>query len=76
MRPLVSPVEPDSDHLPPPFLQVYKEVTFEHKGQYVKGYLAKRDRIYRFACKRHPNTKEEESGCPCPTFRPHGARCC
>ena len=65
-------VGPDFNHLLPPFLQVNKKVTFEHEGQYVKDYLSKHDRVYRFAYKRHPNVRQENGGCPCQTFLPLG----
>lgn len=50
-------------HLPP-FLQVGKKITFDHEGQFCKGYLGCKDGVRRFSCKRHPNSKHEERGIP------------
>ena len=58
------------DTHPPPFLQVGKKITFDHDGQYCKGYLGRKDGIYRFSYKRHPNSKHEEWGVPLPDL-PH-----
>jgi hypothetical protein len=51
-----------SNLLLPPFLQLNNKITYEHRGQYWKGYLSKKDGTYRFSYKRHPNSKNEEWG--------------
>ena len=60
------PLELEASPLLPPFLQIKSKITYEHEGQYFKGYLAKRDNIYRFVFKRHPNSKKEEWGVDLP----------
>ncbi len=46
------------------FLHVGAKVTYEHEGQYYKGWLAHSDGTYHFSFKRHPNCKREEWGVP------------
>ena len=50
----------DQDTLFPAFLQVRNKITYNHDGQFYKGYLGRKDGVYRFLFKRHPNVKQEE----------------
>ena len=51
-----------TDTLLHPFLQINQKITYDHQGQYWKGYLGKSEGRYRFGYKRHPNSKKEEWG--------------
>jgi hypothetical protein len=53
-----------SDSLLPPFLSLNFCITFEHKGQYHKGYLGQLDGIYPFSYKSHVNQHREDWGVP------------
>jgi hypothetical protein len=46
----------------PPFLRLHSKITYEHDGQYHKGYLGKSDGAYRFVFKSHANKRKEEWG--------------
>ncbi len=62
-------VSPDSTHLLPPFLEPGSKVTYEHKGQYHKGFLSQsQDGIFRFSFKSHINKKSKEWGVPLPNL--------
>jgi hypothetical protein len=63
-----SPIIDDDvqDTLLPKFLQLRSKITFEKDGEYHKGYLGKKNGIYRFVFKRHFNSKQEEWGVPLP----------
>ena len=57
----------DSDaatSLLPPFLRVNSKITFEHEGQYHKGFLGLRDGVYRFVYKSHVNKRKEDWSIP------------
>jgi hypothetical protein len=59
----------DSDtaaSLLPPFLRLNYNITFEHEGQYHKGYLGFRDGVYRFVYKSHVNKRKEDWSVPLP----------
>ena len=43
------------DSLLPPFLRLNSKITYEHDGQYHKGYLHKTDGVYHFSFKSHAN---------------------
>ncbi len=59
----------DSSHLLPPFLRLNSKITYEHDGQYHKGYLSKsQDGVYRFSYKSHVNKKFEDWGVPLPNL--------
>ncbi len=57
-----------SDSLLPPFLCLNSCITFEHKGQYHKGYLGQLDGICRFPYKSHVNKRWEDWGVPLPNL--------
>ena len=60
MPPLIPdppPLLDEDERLLPPFLRVNKKVTYLVDGTYYKGYLGRREGIYRFDVKRHPNSK-------------------
>ena len=50
----------------PPFLQLNSKITYEHEGQYHKGYLGVRNGIYRFMFKSHVNKRKEDWGVDLP----------
>jgi hypothetical protein len=52
------------DSLLPPFLRLHSKITYEHDGQYHKGYLGQLDGVYRFVFKSHANKRKEEWGQP------------
>jgi hypothetical protein len=57
----------DSTHLLLPFLRLNSKITFEHDGQYHKGYITQSpDGVYCFSYKLHMNTKQEDWGVPLP----------
>ncbi len=59
----------DSSHLLPPFLHLNSKITYEHDGQYHKGYLSKsQDGVYHFSYKLHVNKKFEDWGVPLPNL--------
>ncbi len=66
------PVDIDSsdsqDSLLPPFLRLDSKITYEHDGQYHKGFLDKRQGIYRFIFKSHANKCKEEWGVDLPNL--------
>ncbi len=51
-----------SNNLLPPFLQLNFKITYEHDGQYHKGFLVIRNGIYRFVYKSHVNKRKEDWG--------------
>jgi hypothetical protein len=57
-----------SGGLLPPFLQLNSKITFDHDGQYHKGYLGQRDGVYWFSFKSHINKQKEEWGVPLPNL--------
>jgi hypothetical protein len=56
------------DSLLPPFLCLNSKITYEHKGQYHKGFLGKTDGIYRFLFKSHAIKRKEEWGVNLPNL--------
>jgi hypothetical protein len=52
----------------PPFLQVNSRITYEHEGQYHKGYLGLINGVYRFSFKSHVNKRKEDWGVPLPNL--------
>ena len=52
------------------FLRADKKITFEHDGQYRKGYLGRKDGMYCFSYQRDPWCKHKEWGIPLPDL-PH-----
>jgi hypothetical protein len=58
---------PDSSHLLPPFLRL--NITFEHNGQFHKGYLTKSpEGTYCFSYKSHINKKHPYWSVPLPNL--------
>ena len=56
-------------HLLPPFLCLNSKMTFEHKGQYHKGYLLKTpDGPFCFSYKSHNNKKQPDWSIPLPNL--------
>ncbi len=66
--PPVSSTTPNLDALLPPFLQLNLHITYEHDGQYRKGWLSQRGGVYRFSFKSHVNNQKEEWGVPLPNL--------
>jgi hypothetical protein len=61
----------DSDSaasLLPPFLWLNSKITFEHEGQYHKGFLGQHNEIYRFVFKSHVNKRKEDWSVPLPNL--------
>jgi hypothetical protein len=58
----------DSNSLLPPFLQLNSKITYEHDGQYHKGFLGIRNWIYCFMFKSHVNKRKEDWGVPLPNL--------
>ncbi len=52
----------------PPFLCLNSEITYEHEGQYHKGYLGKCDGCFRFVFKSHVNKQKEVCSIPLPNL--------
>jgi len=52
----------------PPFLRLHSKITYEHDGQYHKGYLGQLDGVYRFIFKSHTNKRKEEWGVNLPNL--------
>ena len=44
------------------------KITYEHDGQYHKGFLGKRDGVYRYIFKSHANKRKEEWGVNLPNL--------
>ena len=72
MASLIPPPHPsssDSSHLLPPFLRLNSKITFEHEGQYHKGFLSKTpDGPYCFIYKSHINKKQPDWSVPLPNL--------
>jgi hypothetical protein len=51
-----------------PFLRLNSEITYEHEGQYHKGYLEKSDGCFRFVFKSHVNKQKEDWSVPLPNL--------
>ena len=67
--PPVIPTGPDgADSLLPPFLHLNSRITFEHYGQYHKGYLGQQDGVYHFLFKSYVNKRKEDWGIPLPNL--------
>ncbi len=63
------PVTSDSgrSHLLPPFLEVDSKITYEHNGQYHKGFLSQsKEGVYLLSCKSHINKKSKDWGVDIP----------
>jgi hypothetical protein len=61
----------DSDpaaSLLPPFLRLNSKITFEHEGQYHKGFLGLREGFYCFIYKSHINKRKEDWSVPLPNL--------
>ena len=69
-----SPIDIDSsdsqDSFLPPFLRLNSKITYEHDRQYQyhKGFLDKRQGVYRFIFKSHANKRKEEWGVDLPNL--------
>jgi hypothetical protein len=63
------------DSFLPPFLHLNSKITFEHEGQYHKGFLGQRDGVYHFLYKYHLNKCQEIGVCPCQIFQTNGWIC-
>jgi hypothetical protein len=70
--PPVGPLLGDSslsqDCLLPPFLGVNSKITYDHDGQYHKGYLTKSDGTFCFSFKLHVNKRSEDWGVDLPNL--------
>jgi hypothetical protein len=67
--PPITPSAADGDDsLLPPFLCLNSRITFEHKGQYHKGYLNQLNGVYQFSYKSHINKRKEDWGVPLPNL--------
>ena len=62
--PIASMTADNAASLLPPFLQLNSRITYEHNGQYHKGYLGQKDGVYRFSFKSHVNKRMEDRGAP------------
>jgi hypothetical protein len=68
-KPPTTPSDPSSSHLLPPFLCINSKISFDHEGQYHKGYLTKSpDGEYLFAYKSHVNKKQPDLTVPLPNL--------
>ena len=56
------------DSLLPPFLRLNSKITYEHDGQYHKGYLGKCDGAFWFVLKSHVNEHKEDWGVDLPNL--------
>jgi hypothetical protein len=63
-------VDDDFQPLLPPFLQLNSIITYEHDGQFHKGYLGLQNGVYQFIFKSHVNKCKEDWGVDLPNF-PH-----
>ena len=52
----------------PPFLRLNSKITYEHEGQYHKGFLGLRDGVYQFVYKSHVNNCKEDWSVPLPNL--------
>jgi hypothetical protein len=69
LAPLVQVSASDSqDSLLPPFLQLNSKITYEHEGQFHKGFLGKLDGVYQFITKSHTNKRKEDWSIALPNF--------
>ena len=76
-KPPVDIVSSDSqDSLLPPFLRLNSKITYEHDGQFHKGFLGKVDGVYRFIFKSHANKRKEEWGVNLPIFPTNWVNLC
>ena len=66
LKPPAPATELDIERGLPPHYQVGQKVTYEHEGQYYKGYMGRRNGVYRFEFRRHPNSKSVEWGVDLP----------
>jgi hypothetical protein len=66
--PITSSPADDETSLLPPFLQLNSKITYEHDGQFHKGYLGQKDGVYRFSFKSHVNKRKEDWGVPLPNL--------
>ena len=57
-----------TESLLPPVLHLNLKITYEHDGQYHKGFLGKRDGCYRFVFKSHVNKRKEDWSVPLPNL--------
>jgi hypothetical protein len=70
------PVHPSSvgdslssqDSILPPFLCINSKITYEHEGQYHKGYLTKRNDSYWFSFKSYVTKKKKDWGVNLPNL--------
>jgi hypothetical protein len=69
--PLMTPSGHDGStkSLFPPLLRLNSPITFEHNGQYHKGYLGQQDGVYRFSYKSHVNKRKKDWGIPLPNLQ-------
>ena len=51
------------------FLQVGPNITYDHDGQFYKGYLGRKDGVYQFSVKHYPNVKQEGWGVTLPDLQ-------
>ncbi len=63
-------IDDDSQPLLPPFLQLNCKITYDHDGQFHKGYLGLQNGVYQFMFKSHVNKHKEDWGVDLSNF-PH-----
>jgi hypothetical protein len=67
----------DSSHLLPPFLHLNLKITFEHEGQYHKGFLIQSSNgVYCFSYKSHTNKKHPDWSIPLPNVMSNWHKLC
>ncbi len=67
----------DSSHLLPPFLHLNSKITFEHEGQYHKGFLTQSSNgVYCFSYKSHINKKHPDWSIPLPNLTSNWRQLC
>ena len=66
---LSTPSADDNSSLLPPFLQIGSRITYEHVGEYHKGFLTRNTSgTYRFSFKTHVKKKSEDWGVDIPNL--------
>ncbi|KAL7525865.1 hypothetical protein ACHAWF_001539, partial [Thalassiosira exigua] len=60
----------------PAFLRHNSRITYEHDGEYHKGFLCKTGGGYRFSCRSHVNKKREDWSVPLPNLHHNWADLC
>jgi hypothetical protein len=67
----------DSSHLLPPFLHLNSKITFEHEGQYHKGFLTQSSNgVYCFSYKSYINKRHPDWSIPPPNLMSNWHKLC